>query len=105
MLNEALRLVRVYHDLSQSELSLDLGVSNSYISELEAGKKQPTLDMLSKYSERFDIPVSALLLFGEQLENPRPTEKIRKYAAKKLISLLQWIEDKNVGSGNQRKVA
>jgi transcriptional regulator with XRE-family HTH domain len=105
MLNEALRLVRVFHDLSQSDLSRELGVSNSYLSELEAGKKQPTLDMLGKYSERFEIPVSALLLFSEELNAPKPTEKLRKYAAKKLIALLEWVENKNANSANERKTA
>jgi len=105
MLNEALRLVRVYHDLSQSELSRELGISNSYLSELESGKKQPTLDMLGKYSERFDIPASALLLFSEELEAPRPTEKLRKFAAKKLLALLEWVENKSAGTSNHRKVA
>ncbi|MEY4765257.1 MAG: hypothetical protein RI907_1930, partial [Pseudomonadota bacterium] len=45
MLNEALRLVRAYHDMSQSELSVQLGISNSFLSEIESGKKQPTLDL------------------------------------------------------------
>lgn len=96
MLNEALRLLRAYHDISQSELCIDLGVSNSYISEIESGKKQPTLDLLSKYSKRFDIPVSSLLFFSENMDSG-VTEKLRIGAAKKVVSLLQWVEQRNVG--------
>lgn len=95
MLGEALRLVRVYHDLSQSQLCLDLGVSNSYVSEIESGKKQPTLELLQKYSTAFDIPVSSLLFFAENLGDPRPTDRLRKVAASQVISLLQWVENKN----------
>jgi transcriptional regulator with XRE-family HTH domain len=95
MLGEALRLVRVYHDLSQSQLCSDLGVSNSYVSEVESGKKQPTLELLQKYSAAFDIPVSSLLFFAENLGDPRPTDRLRKVAASQVISLLQWVENKN----------
>lgn len=94
MLNEALRLIRAYHDISQSELCADLGVSNSYLSEIESGKKQPTLDLLGKYSKRFDIPLSSLLFFSEKIEDG-VTEKLRLGAAKKVVSLLQWVEQKN----------
>lgn len=97
MLHEALRLVRAYHDLSQSQLSLELGISNSFLSEVESGKKQPTLDLLKKYSERFGIPVSSLMFFSENISGG-VTKGIRLGAAKKVISLLQWVESKNDAS-------
>ncbi|WP_083460685.1 helix-turn-helix transcriptional regulator [Gulbenkiania mobilis] len=100
MLNEALRLVRVYHDLSQSQLCVLLGISNSYLSEIESGKKQPSLDLLGKYSVRFDVPVSSLLFFSENLDNPKITDKIRIGAARKIVSLLQWVEQKNEGKNS-----
>lgn len=96
MLNEALRLLRAYHDISQSELCADLGVSNSHLSEIESGKKQPTLELLGKYSKRFEIPLSSLLFFSENIGNG-VTEKFRLGAAKKVVSLLQWVEQKNTG--------
>ena len=94
MLHEALRLVRAYHDLSQTELCVELGISNSYISEIESGKKQPTLDLLNRYSTRFGIPVSSLLFFSENLHDG-VTKSLRLGAAKKVISLLQWVEAKS----------
>lgn len=96
MLSEALRLVRAYHDISQSELSSQLGISNSYLSELESGKKQPTLDVLGRYSEYFGIPVSSLLFFSENLHQPGITSSLRVGAAKKVLALLQWVEAKSV---------
>lgn len=95
MLNEALRLVRVYHDLSQSQLSSELGVSNSHLSEVEAGKKSPSLDLLGKYSQRFDVPVSSLLFFSETLDSRRVTDRLRVGVAKKVVSILKWVEQKN----------
>lgn len=95
MLNQALRLVRVYHDLSQTQLSYDLGISNSFLSEIESGRKQPSLDLLARYSAKFDIPVSSLLFFSEQLDNTKPTDKIRMSLAKKVVSLLEWVAAKD----------
>lgn len=96
MLNEALRLVRAYHDLSQSELCAQLGISNSYLSEIESGKKQPTLEMLNRYGAHFGIPVSSLLFFSENLRQPGITSNLRMGAAKKVLELLQWVEAKSV---------
>jgi transcriptional regulator with XRE-family HTH domain len=91
LLDEALRLVRVYHDLTQTQLSYELGISNSFLSEIESGKKTPSLDLLDKYSARFDIPVSSLLFFAENIENSKVTDKIRLSVASKAVALLGWV--------------
>lgn len=91
MLGEALRLIRVYHDLTQTQLSFELGVSNSFLSEIESGKKTPTLELLSKYGERFQIPLSSLLFFSENLEKSKLTSGIRTGVARKVLSLLNWV--------------
>lgn len=96
MLNEALRLVRAYHDMSQSELSVQLGISNSFLSEIESGKKQPSLDLLTRYSDVFGVPVSSLLFFSENLHKSGITSNLRVGAAKKVVSLLQWVEAKSL---------
>lgn len=103
MLGEALRLIRTYHDLSQTQLCTELGLSNSHLSEMESGKKQPSLDVLNRYSERFNIPVSSLLFFSESLDGPRATDKIRLGAARKIVSLLQWVEQKNESTATAPK--
>lgn len=95
MLNQALRLIRTYHDLSQTELCKELGVSNSYLSEIESGKKQPTMELLTKYSDHFEIPLSSILFFSENIDAPKPTSKLRTSIAKKVINLLEWVENKN----------
>lgn len=100
MISEALRLLRIYHDMSQSELSSTLQMSNSYVSELESGKKQPTLDVLGKYANYFQIPVSSLLLFSEQLGKLGRVDGVRQMVAKKVLSLLTWAEEKNVHQKN-----
>lgn len=95
MLNQALRLIRTYHDMSQTELCKELGISNSHLSEIESGKKQPTIELLTKYSAYFNIPLSSILFFSESIDTPKPTTKLRTSVAKKVIHLLEWVENKN----------
>ncbi|WP_444436948.1 helix-turn-helix transcriptional regulator [Pseudomonas sp. A6] len=102
MLGKALKLIRSYYGLSQTDLSESLGVSNSHLSEIESGKKQPSLDMLSKYSEYFDIPLSSILFFSENLDAPRPTDSLRLGVAKTIITLLEWNESRNAAKEKRK---
>ena len=68
MLSEALRLIRVFHDMKQTELAQRLGISKSYLSEIESGKKPPRMDLIERYASEFGIPSSSILFFAEGLE-------------------------------------
>ena len=94
MINEALRLIRVFHDLKQVELAARLNVSRSHISEIEKGSKTPSLDLIERYSREFNLPVSSILFFSEQLPNAKSGEKVRSKIAGKVIDLLRFIERK-----------
>ncbi len=95
MLNEALRLIRVYHDMKQNEAADRLGVSKSYLSEIERGHKIPSLDLIRKYEKTFNIPASSIMFFSENLGNSRTHESARTFVASKIISLMKYIEDKS----------
>lgn len=105
MLNKALKIIRAFHDISQSELSGRLGISNSYLSEIESGKKQPTIEILTKYSEYFEVPLSSILFFSESLDNPKPSDKIRLHVAKRIMSILEWNQSRNEASTKLGKKA
>jgi transcriptional regulator with XRE-family HTH domain len=97
MLNEALRLMRVFHDLSQKELAQKLGISKSYLSEVESGKKNLTLELLNRYSETFDIPASSIMFFSESLNKNEKTEELRTFVSSKILAILNFIAER---SGN-----
>lgn len=97
MLHRALRLLRTYHQISQVDLAKRLGISNSYLSELEKGAgKEPSLDLLSKYAEIFKMPISSIMLFSEQIDSGvRPGLRVRVAAADKILRLLEWLEERD----------
>jgi transcriptional regulator with XRE-family HTH domain len=92
MIGEALRLIRVFYDLKQTEAAAKLGVSQSYLSEVEKGIKTPSLELLGKYAEAFDLPASSILYFAENVDNPRTAPA---FVAKKIVRILQFIEQKS----------
>ena len=94
MLNRALKLLRTFHQLSQVELAKRLGLSNSYLSELESGIKSPSVEVLGQYSAIFKLPLSSILLFSEQLENATSGNKLRVKAADKVLKLLEWVAER-----------
>ena len=94
MIHEALRLIRVFHDLKQVELAEKLGVSKSHVSEIEKGNKTPSLDLIQRYATEFKIPVSSIMFFAEELPNAKSGDKIRSKIAGKVIDILRFVERK-----------
>ena len=98
MLSEALRLIRVFHDVKQTELARRLGISKSYLSEIESGKKRPRMELIERYSSEFDIPNSSIMFFAENLENPSKSstaaDRAKGVIARKVIYFLKLVEDR-----------
>lgn len=96
MLNKALKILRQFEGITQTELAKELNVSVSHISEIETGKNTITLEMLNKYADYFDVPISHLMLFSEQIENESlRSEKVRKFIAKNLLKVMDWVIKKD----------
>lgn len=91
MLNKALRLIRVYHDMSKAELARALGFSRSFITELEAGNKKVTLETIERYSDYFEIPASSIMLFAERTGDADLSERARTFVADKALKMLDWV--------------
>jgi transcriptional regulator with XRE-family HTH domain len=90
-LNNALRLVRIYHDLTQAETARRIGFSKSYVSEIEAGNKKVTIEVLERYAGAFKMPISSLMIFAEHSKDRDYAEDVRVYVARKVLKMLDWI--------------
>ena len=96
MLSEGLRLIRVFHDMSQRELAAKLGIAQSYLSEIEKGKKVPTVGILEAYSKVFSMPLSSIMFFSEEIDRTKRADRARSFISKKIIRLLDFIDQRGV---------
>jgi transcriptional regulator with XRE-family HTH domain len=96
MFGQALKLLRRHQGMKQATLAGKLGVSRSYVSELESGNRTPSLDLLSRYADVFDVPVSSLVFFAEALDDKASLrgrlDRAKGVIAKKVIALLTLLD-------------
>jgi transcriptional regulator with XRE-family HTH domain len=104
MINDALKLVRVYHNLKQKELATALDLSPSHLNEIESGKKQVTMEILEKYSLFFKIPTSSLLYFAERKGKNGKKGSINPIATKAL-KMLEWIDSITTDKKDEAKIS
>ena len=62
----SIRICRAARGLSQKALAVRAGVSAGYLSLLEAGKRNPTADVLEKISIALKIPLHLLVLLSAE---------------------------------------
>ncbi len=91
-LGQALRLIRVFHDMSRKDIMEHIKISSPYLSEIERGKKAVSMGLVKEYSRVFNIPVSSIMFFSENLDPESRSEKTRNYLANKIIKMLEWLE-------------
>jgi transcriptional regulator with XRE-family HTH domain len=96
MINDALRLVRLYAGYSQAELADIIGLSQSMISEVERGVKPVSLDILQRYCDSLNIRMSQLLFFAEELEDEPVKKKGKLIIANKVLKLLEALAPKEL---------
>ena len=91
MIPRALKYIRQFHDVPAAQLANQLGYSKSYISEIESGNKRINMDVIEKYSEFFDIPISSIFILSEGLEGHKG-DSVSQQVAKRLVrKILVWI--------------
>ncbi len=92
-LNKVLRLIRIFHDLKQKKLAEKLGISKSLLSEIESGKKTPTLSVLNRYAEVFQVPVSSIIFFSENINSDVDVENLQTFISPKIITLMKFVAE------------
>jgi len=58
---KGLRIVRKERNLNQLKVAMDLNISREALSHYENGKREPSLDMLNKMSEYFNVSIDYLI--------------------------------------------
>ena len=58
---KGLKTIRKEHKLNQLKVAMDLNISREALSHYENGKREPSLDMLRKLSEYFNVSIDYLV--------------------------------------------
>jgi len=74
-MSEALRLLRVYSDISQGDMALNLQFQNNVLSQIENGRREITVKTLEKYAEFFKIQVKDITFFAQQIKENKDIKK------------------------------
>jgi transcriptional regulator with XRE-family HTH domain len=93
MFSRALKMLRLFNQMSQVDLAKELQISPAYLCQVESGKRSPTVELLQKYSSVFKIPLSNLCLFSEKLESNSLSEQSRVYLANRLLRLMEVLTE------------
>jgi len=89
MLGNTLKRLRGIYGYSAKEMSELLGISSSYLSEIENGKKKVSMDLLERYSELFGLRVSTLVRFSEDYEDAELNNAGQKFITSLMSKVIE----------------
>lgn len=89
MLNETLRLLRILHDMTATELAKELEVSVAQLSKIEQGKATPQMALIEKYAKIFQTTPAALLLFAQDLDKDKKRGNVKIAIRNTMFKLLK----------------
>ena len=89
MLGNTLKRLRGIYGYSAKEMSELLGISSSYLSEIENGKKKVSMDLLDRYSELFSLRVSTLVRFSEDYEDAELNNAGQKFITSLMSKVIE----------------
>ncbi|WP_142113805.1 helix-turn-helix transcriptional regulator [Bosea sp. AK1] len=96
MINDALRLLRLYLGLSQKQIATELELSQSMVSEIESGTKSVSMEVLERYSSKLHVRMSQLLFFAEELEGEPIKTRGKLIIASRVLSLLETLSPREI---------
>ena len=80
--------------MKQVDLAKKLDISTSFLSEIEAGKKVPSVELLEAYATLFGVPTSTFFLFQEQVATPVDAKK--RSRALRLMQFFAWVVEDDI---------
>ena len=89
-LGEVLRIFRIANNKKVKDVAKELQCSNTFITEIEANRKKPSLETVKKLARCYEVTASQILLIHEESgENDWNFQKTLYEA------LIQWFKTNN----------
>lgn len=74
---KSIKLFRVHANIKQKELAHKLGIKESYLSQLENEKKEPSLSLLKKIAGALDVPIAMFFWENNEQHIDNPIEQLK----------------------------
>lgn len=100
MIGKVLKYVRIFNGMKAKDLAYELGISPTYLSEIENGKKTPAFDVLEKYSDYFKVRKSVLMFFAEELNTGSSIDSAQAKAQNFFLAMMEKSFNKILSSEN-----
>lgn len=98
MLGRALKQLRIFHGLRQTEMADRLGISNAYLSQIESEQRtNVSIELVNKYAEIFDLYPHDVVRFSDELSEKEGVKR-NSSAADRALKILEWISDEKKAS-------
>jgi DNA-binding XRE family transcriptional regulator len=78
----AIRVLREWRDLTQAELVVSVGITQGYLSELEAGRRKGPVALHQKIARALGVPIDLLLPIAVSDEEADPARIAKRRQAK-----------------------
>ena len=89
-LGKAIKLCRIQFDLTQSDLATRAGISVSYLSLLEQGKRDPTFSTIEGIANSLNVPpVILIFLATDEREVFELSPELRKELSFAALNIIQ----------------
>lgn len=95
MFGDTLKQLRSVYGYSAKEMSKELGISPSYLSEIENNKKKPSLSILEVYAHVFELRLSTIVLLTEEQDKLVNEGKTKLIIRRTMLRILSKQAEKN----------
>lgn len=68
-IGNAIKVLRQQKGFKQTDFAVECGLSQSYLSSIEKGRKEPTLSILKQIASALSIPMPVLVFFSLDKED------------------------------------
>ena len=85
-IGESIKRIRTNRGLTQEEFAKEVGISRSYLGDLENNRKSPTVETLEKISIKMET-ATEYLLGGKDMQNNKAIEFLMEYGFKLMTNV------------------
>ena len=92
-IGHAIKTLRVRRRMSQQKLAAQAKINQGFLSSIEKGQREPSLQMVKRIAHTLKVPLQLLFLVGDQSVRSRKYSKQLKKIAQLADEILQQIGD------------